>query len=194
MVIYTPPGSHLSGNQQPWTTHIVSGSKRDELSRALHEANNAGHLTPDFSWDEMKFAGRLGERRREHGKLYYKNLGVMRDDVEARRLAGAINFSFFNAPHVALLFMPSIGDNVRVTGDIGMYGQTFLLSLAARGLGAVPQTVLGLYADTVRNVLHVPADMKLLFGISFGYPNLQAPANQARIGRDPLSDSVIFHD
>jgi hypothetical protein len=37
-----------------------------------------------------------------------------------------------------------------------MYGQTFLLSLAARGLGGLPQTVIGLYADTVRAVLGVP--------------------------------------
>ena len=53
-----------------------------------------------------------------------------------------MNYSFFNAPHVALLFMPSFGDNVRVGSDIGMYGQTFLLSLAARGRGGIPQTSL----------------------------------------------------
>ncbi|MHB8622203.1 MAG: nitroreductase family protein [Sulfuricaulis sp.] len=84
-------------NTLPWNTHIVSGAKRDELSRALHEPNAVDHLSPDFSWDEKLFAGRLGERRREHGKLYYENLGVMRDDASARRRAGAVNFSFFNA-------------------------------------------------------------------------------------------------
>lgn len=180
-------------NTQPWHTHIVSGKTRDEMSVRLHEANAAGRLSPDFSWDEQAFTDRYGERRREHGKLYYENLGVMREDQEARRVAGALNFSVFNASRVALLFMAAIGDSVRVAGDLGMYGQTFLLSLAARGLGGVPQTVLGLHAGTIREVLGVPDELKLLFGISFGYPDEQAPANRSRMGRDTLSASVTFH-
>src|SRR4051794_22331594 len=128
-------------NTQPWNMHIVSGAKRMELSLALHEANDAGRLTPDFSWDEKAYEGCYGERRREQGAIYYRNLGVAREDREARARAAAVNFSFFNAPHVAMLFMPVIGDSVRVAGDLGMYGQTFLLALAARGLGGVPQTV-----------------------------------------------------
>lgn len=40
----------------------------------------------------------------------------------------------YGAPHVALLFMPSFGDNVRVGGDMGIYGQTFWLSLTAHCL------------------------------------------------------------
>jgi nitroreductase len=181
-------------NTQPWNTHIVSGAARERLSRALHEANDAGRLSPDFSWDEVAFLGRYDERRREQGKFYYESLGVTRDDQEARRRAGAKNFSFFNAPHVALLFMPAIGDSVRVAGDLGMYGQTFLLSLAARGLGGVPQTVLGLYAETIRETLGISSELKLLFGISFGYPNEESSANRTRIGRDPVSASVSWHE
>ncbi len=180
-------------NTQPWNTHIVSGAARDRLSRALHEANDAGRLSPDFSWDERGFSGRYDERRREQGKYYHESLGVTRDDQEARRQAGGKNFSFFNAPHVALLFMPTIGDSVRVAGDVGMYGQTFLLSLAAHGLGGVPQTVLGLFADTIRETLGISSELKLLFGISFGYPNRDAFANRTRIGRDPISANVVWH-
>lgn len=181
-------------NTQPWQVHIVSGAKRDALSTALHEANRQGRLSPDFSWDEGAFHGRYLERHREHGKLYYENLGVAREDRQRRDEAAAVNFSFFHAPHVALLFMPVFGDSVRVAGDLGMYGQTFLLALAARGLGGVPQTVLGLYADVVREVLGVSDAFKLLFGISFGYPDEAAPGNRQRVGRDPLSANVTLHD
>ena len=180
-------------NTQPWAVHIVSGGKRDELSRALHEANDAGRTSPDFSWDEAAFHGRYDERRREQGGIYYRNLGVARDDREARARAAAVNFSFFHAPHVAMLFMPIVGDSVRVAGDLGMYGQTFLLALAARRLGGVPQTVLGLYAQTVREVLGIADEMKLLFGISFGLPDEDAAANRERMGRDDLAQSVTFH-
>lgn len=76
-----------------------------------------------------------------------------------------------------------------------MYAQNFLLSLAARGLAtAIPQTVLGVYADTVREFLGVPADLKLLFGISFGMADPAAPVNRLRTERVPLQWSVVLHD
>lgn len=181
-------------NTQPWAVHIVSGATRDALSRALHAASKAGRLSPDFSWDEAAFPGRYGERRREQGKLYYENLGVVRDDVEARRRASARNFSFFNAPHVTLLFTPVVGDCVRAASDVGMYAQTFLLSLAAHGLGGVPQTVLGLYAQTVRDTLGISSDSKMLFGISFGLPDVGAPENELRMNRDAVDTNVTFHE
>lgn len=180
-------------NTQPWAVHVVSGVKLAELSRALLDANDAGRITPDFSWDETAFQGRLDERRKEHGKLYYESLGVARSDISGRAEASKRNFTFYGAPHVALLFMPAIGDNVRVAGDLGMYGQTFLLSLAARGLGGIPQTLLGLFADTIRETLKISQDQKLLFGVSFGHPDEAAPGNRTRVGRDPISASVTLH-
>lgn len=181
-------------NTQPWQVHIVSGAKRAALSQALLGAASTGKLSLDFSFDDKLFDGRYGERRREHGALYYSSLGVARDDIEGRRIASDRNFTFFGAPHVAFLFMPSFGDNVRVAGDIGMFGQTFLLALAARGLGGVPQTVLGYFADTVRECLGVPDTMKLLFGISFGHPSEDTHLTQVRTKRDQLDEFTTFHE
>ncbi|MWA08343.1 hypothetical protein E5671_03980 [Streptomyces sp. BA2] len=75
--------------------------------------------------------------------------------------------------------MPAFGDGVRAAGDIGMYAQNFLLSLTARGLGGIPQTMLGIYANTVREFLGVPDELTLLFGISFGTTDVTAPANSS---------------
>lgn len=180
-------------NTQPWNTHIVRGEKLKQLSRVLHAKNDAGEFTPDFSFDVNDFYGQYRERNNALGKAYYEAMNVMREDKAARHRAGAMNYSFFNAPQAALLFMPSFGDNVRVAGDMGMYGQTFLLSLAARGLGGIPQTALGFFAGTIREVLGVPEELKLLFGISFGYPNHEAPGNRVRMDRVPLDTSVTFH-
>ncbi|ELR18980.1 oxidoreductase [Acanthamoeba castellanii str. Neff] len=180
-------------NTQPWNVHIVSGAKLADLSRAIHEKNDAGQFSPDFAFDMAAFYGPYGERQHAHGKAYYGALNVKRDDKEGRRQAAALNYSFFNAPHVALLFMPSFVDNVRVAGDIGMYGQTFLLSLSARGLGGIPQTSLGFFAGTIREVLGIPEELKMLFGISFGYPDETAPGNRVWMDRVPITDSVTFH-
>lgn len=180
-------------NTQPWNVHIVSGAKLAELSRALHASNDAGVFTPDFPFDQNEFHGAYRERQQAQGKAYYEAMGIARADVEGRQKAVALNYSFFSAPHVALLFMPSFGDNVRVAGDIGMYGQTFLLSLAARGLGGVPQTALGFFAGTIREVLGIPDELRMLFGISFGYPDDEAPGNDLWMDRAPIAESVTFH-
>jgi nitroreductase len=180
-------------NTQPWATHIVSGAKASELSQALLKAAGEARYSPDFPFDQGAFSGRYAERIAEQGKAYYGALCVARDDEQSRNAAVALNYRFFDAPHVALLFMPTAGDNVRVAGDIGMYGQNLLLSLVARGLGGVPQTSLGFFAATIREVLDVPTDMKLLFGISFGYPDPKAPGNSFAIDHDPIARNVSFH-
>ncbi|MCY9005599.1 nitroreductase family protein [Peribacillus frigoritolerans] len=173
---------------------MVSGAKKEELSKALIYAFEKGQSSLDFTFDINDYFDRYAERQKEQGKTYYESLGIARGDQEGRQRVALRNFEFFNAPHAAFLFMPSFGDNVRVASDIGMYAQSFLLSLTSRGIGSIPQTRLGMFADTVRQVLGVSDDMKLLFGISFGYPDKEARANSFRMGRDPIESNVTFHD
>lgn len=181
-----------NANTQPWHVHIVSGAARDRLSASLLEAVYARQFSPDFSYSSDAYLGEYAQRAEEEGRLRHESLGIARDDQDGRMRAALDNYRFFNAPHVALLFMPTVGDSVRVAGDIGMYGQTFLLSLASKGLAGVPQTSVGMMAATVRQVLEVPDDMKLLFAISFGYPDEGKPKKPTP--RVPVSDSVTFHD
>lgn len=180
-------------NTQPWNTHVVLGEKLKQLSTLLHAKNDAGEFTPDFSFDQNDFYGEYRKRNDALGKAYYEAMNVMREDKDGRRRVGAMNYSFFNAPQVAFLFMPSFGDNVRVAGDMGMYGQTLLLSLAARGLGGIPQTALGFFAGTIREFLGIPEELKLLFGISFGYVDEAAPGNRIYMDRVSVGTSVTFH-
>jgi nitroreductase len=181
-------------NTQPWHVHVVSGESRKKLSKALLAAEAAGRMSLDFTFSANDVHGIYGERLRQQGAAYYQALGIAREALVERKAASLRNLEFFGAPHAAFLFMPVFGDAVRVAGDIGMYGQTFLLSLAAHGLGGVPQTVLGMYADTVRNELGVDASFKLLFGISFGYPDLTSSAASYRIDKVPVDESVVFHN
>ncbi|HUD90696.1 nitroreductase [Sphingobium sp.] len=181
-------------NTQPWLVHIVSKGSRDAVSGAMLAADARGELTPDFSFRKEDVHGVYGERLRAQGAAYYHALGVPREALRERKAASLRNLCFFDAPHAAFLFMPEFGDNVRVAADIGMYGQTLLLSLAAHGLGGVPQTLLGMYAGTIRDVLGIDPAFKLLFGISFGYPDWSAAANKYRIDRVAIEESVVFHD
>ncbi|MFI6438574.1 nitroreductase [Streptomyces sp. NPDC050759] len=181
-----------NSNTQPWTVHVVSGAARDTLAKELLRAEEEGRTSPDFTGGYGE--GIYLERSQAFGARVYRALGVERSDRDGRRAAVRENLEFYGAPHAAFLFMPALGDGVRTAGDIGMYAQNFLLSLAARGMAGIPQTILGVYADTVREFLDVPEELKLLFGISFGMADPAAPVNAVGRERVPLQQSVVLHD
>lgn len=181
-------------NTQPWQVHIISGERLKRLGGRLTADWAVGRMTPDFSFAVEAYHGKFSERQQAQGACYLEAMGVARDDKSGRDHLSAGNLEFFGAPHAAFLFFPQAGDNVRIAADVGMYGQTLLLSLAAHGLGGVPQTMLGFFGGQLREELHLPATMKLLFGISFGYPDPDSPAASYRMPRAPLSESVFFHE
>jgi len=180
-------------NTQPWDVHIVSGAKRDELARLLGEAFDEGRQSRDFTFDRSQYPDRFGMCGDAQAAAYYGAMGIPRDAHDARRAAAMRNLTFFDAPHVCLLFMPAVGDNVRVAGDIGMFGQTFLLSLVAHGLAGIPQTFLGFFADPIRTLLGIEAERKLLFGISFGFADENHPIAGYRIDRLKIEEFATFH-
>jgi hypothetical protein len=102
------------------------------------------------------------------------------------------NHAFFDAPHAVLIFMPEPFDT-REAADIGMYAQTLMLALIARGIASCAQGALGLFPEIIREQLGIPANYKLLFGVSFGYEDCDVKANAARVARAALDDAVRFH-
>lgn len=185
--------SPSNSNIQPWVVHIASGDARDRLSAAMLAADDIGENSPDFPWGYDAMYGAYSARQKAQGASYFQALGIARDALDDRCEAVRRNLSFFGAPHVCLLFMPSFYDNVRTAGDVGMFAQTFLLSLAAHGLAGVPQTYLGFHAEPARRVLEIDPALKMLFGISFGYPDMTSPASGFRMDRAALGDIVTFH-
>lgn len=183
--------SPSNSNTQPWAVHVVSGALRGVVSDGLLQAYEEERESADFSFDYGD--GVYRKRSQEHGAVLYGAWGVERSDVDGRREVVRNNLRFYGAPHVAFLFMPKLGDGVRTAGDIGMYAQTFLLSLQARGFHGIPQTILGMYADVVRHALGVSDDLKLLFGISFGTADPTAPINDVHMHRLPVNQSVVMH-
>ena len=55
------------------------------------------------------------------------------------------------------------------------------------------QGALGQFPDPVREVLGLPSEQGILFGMSFGYAARDASANKARTERAPLTESVSFY-
>ncbi|QUH04894.1 nitroreductase [Saccharopolyspora erythraea] len=180
-----------NSNTQPWHVEVVSGSARDRLGEALLDAHARGAVSTDFPYREDLYVGTYARRRREAGAAMYAALGISREDHEARAAYDAESLRFYGAPHVAFLFLPPNAE-ARMAADLGMYGQTLLLALAAHGIASCPQGLLSFYADTVREALGV-SDRKLLFGVSFGYADPSAPVNHITIPRADLAESTRFH-
>tara|TARA_R110002110_G_scaffold3754_1_gene19503 strand:- start:26166 stop:26840 length:675 start_codon:yes stop_codon:yes gene_type:complete len=178
-------------NTQPWITHVASGQSLETLRTQMPERFMAGEMSLDFPYDGV-YQGAYKERQYGSAQALYDAVGVKREDKAARHVQFMRNFTFFDAPHVAFLFLPE-PFGLREAADVGLYAQTLMLAMTAHGLGSCPQTALSFQADFIRKTLGIDASNKLLFGISFGHPDPDAPANQCVTDRAALNDTVTFH-
>jgi nitroreductase len=129
------------------------------------------------------------ERRRASGWQLYQAVGVERGDREASALQAFENFRFFGAPHVAIITTDAV-HGVYGAVDTGLYVGTFLLAARSLGLGAIPQAALASHSPLIRKHFDIPADRKILVGISFGFADTDHPANNYRTTRAPLNKVV----
>ncbi|WP_150305197.1 nitroreductase [Pseudomonas saliphila] len=179
-------------NVQPWIVHVVSGQARNTLQEGLLAAARfPENMHPDWPVD-IKYEGVHRERQFDAAIQLYGAMGVERQDMAGRNEAFLRNFAFFDAPHVAFIFLP-VPFDVRQATDCGMYAQTLMLAMTSRGIDSCAQGALTLYPDLVREQLGISAQQRLLLGISFGYEDIEVKANAARVGRGTLSQSVRFH-
>lgn len=179
-------------NVQPWVPHVVSGDKLRGLREALVAAGMRDEpIKPDWPADG-RFFGIYRERQVGAAQALYGAMEVARSDTVGRKLAYIRNHAFFDAPHAVFIFMQAPFDTREAT-DIGMYAQTLMLALTARGIGSCAQGALGLFPDIVREQLAISDNFKLLFGISFGYEDNDVKANAARVERARMDDVVRFH-
>lgn len=178
-------------NTQPWFSHVVSGEARDRLSAKFMQTIAQGKYSLDFPYD-ARYEGIFRKRQLDVAILLYQALGVTREDKEGKRRAFLRNLEFFDAPHVVFIFMPEWG-GVREACDVGMYAQNLMLAMRSHGLASCPQTILGYDADSVRSELNIDPQMKLLFGISFGYEDPDLPENRIVPERAALDEHVQFY-
>lgn len=149
-------------------------------------------MSMDYPYDG-KYDGIYRDRQYDAAQRMYEAQGIPREDKARRMQAFMRNYEFFGAPHAIFLCMHD-WCGLREAADVGMYAQTLMLTLAAHGIGSCPQTVLGMFADVVREHLELPADQKVLFGISFGYADASSPLSGVRTPRETVDTSVRFLD
>jgi nitroreductase len=176
-----------NSNIQPWHLVLASGPARDRLVEALLEV--AAVESPAVPVLPESFA----HMRRDLGALVYGSMGISRHDAEARRIAVLRNWEFFRAPLAGIVCMQRDLDYVDAVG-VGLFLQTLLLALTARGLGTCVQVSIAGYPDIVREQLNIGEDMRVLSGLAIGYPDPAFPANDLHVPRNAVEQNVVFVD
>lgn len=169
-------------NSQPWEVIILSGARKEALSKILVELLEKGTKPcPDIpepvSWPPAENA--------RIAALYKKRAeatGIDLNDPEVLKQAKTVNFHFYGAPHAIYLFQDASLTPWSLF-DLGLFAQSLMLAAHARGLGTVPQAFATDYARDTKKFLGIPETKKLVLGISIGYPDLTSKANALRTDR-----------
>jgi nitroreductase len=169
-------------NSQPWEVLVLSGEKKQGLSREMirlfeEGAPNSPDLAAPRGWPSAEQANinQLYQSRREA-------TGVDLLDPKLVRKAKKANFSFYGAPHAVYLFQEGSLSQWSLF-DLGLFAQTLMLAAHAKGLGAVPQAFATDYAGEIKEFLGIPASKRLVLGLSLGYPDPESSLNKLRTDR-----------
>jgi nitroreductase len=178
-------------NTQPWEIVIVSGKRKEELSRFLVELfEKDTQPCPDIpeprSWPQ-NLEKRINSLMKKRSEL----TGIDMYSPEALRKAKIANFNFYGAPHGIFLFQDSSLTPWSIF-DMGLFAQSLMLAAHANGLGTVPQAFLTDYSKYIKEFLGIPETKRLILGISIGYPDFTSPVNQFRTDRVETDEIVRF--
>ena len=183
LAVHAPSNSNI----QPWHMVFASGPVRDRLVKALLEAAHRGPPNIPPLPEAFKHF------RRELGAEVYGSMGIAREDKEGRAVAVMRNFEFFRAPLAGIVCIHrDLGPADAMS--VGMFLQTLLLALTARGVGTCVEVSTAGYPEVVRAQLAIPAELLILCGLAVGYPDPEFPANKLHIGREPTEKNVVFLD
>jgi nitroreductase len=176
-------------NSQPWEATVLSGDKKQALSKMLVDLLEKGtkpcpDIPEPLSWPEAEQSriNDLMKRRAQATGIDFTDPAVMKKSKEA-------NFNFYGAPHVIYFYQDSSLTPWSIF-DIGLFAQTLMLAAHASGLGTVPQAFATDYAQDIKKFLQIPDSKRLVLGMSIGYPDKEAADKALKTGRDSIDNIV----
>lgn len=179
-------------NAQPWQVTIAGPAETVALSAALQANMQTAAPAPDLPFPSA-YTGAHKDRRRACGFQLYEAAGIERSDRAATAAQMMQNFSFFGAPHVAIVSTPSeLGPYGAL--DCGSFISAFTLAAEAKGVASIPQAAIAPYAPFLRTYLDIPDTRLILCAISFGYADQDNPVNAFRTARAAEAEIVTWKD
>ena len=166
---------------------FASGLRRDRLVKALlEEAQRRPPNIPPLPESFKHF-------RTDLGKQVYGAMGISREDTAGHTAAVLRNWEFFRAPLAGIICMhKDLGPADALS--VGMFLQTLLLALTARGLGSCVEVSIAGYPEIVRAQLSIPEELSILCGMAVGYPDPDFAGNKLRVNRETIEKNAVFLD
>jgi len=173
-------------NSQPWEVMVLTGEKKAALTAMLVELFEKGAPpTPDLPEPQEWPAAEAARIERLY-RMRAEATGIDLSDPEVIRKAKLANFAFYGAPVAVYLYQDGTLSPWSLF-DLGLFAQNFMLAAHAKGLGTVPQAFATDYAAETKAFLGIPAEKRLVLGLSVGYPDTASPANALRTDRESVA-------
>lgn len=175
-------------NTQAWQVHLLSGDATEWFGKELlaHVLSGAPGVA-DLPIP-TEYTGVYADRRREAGYALYASLGIERSDRAGRGEQMLKNFTFFGAPHVAIITTDREQGTYGAI-DCGGFVANLMNAALDLGIGSIAQGAIAMHSDKVRELLQLPDDRLVVCAVSFGRP-AEHPVNQFRTSRAGLADMV----
>ena len=184
-------------NIQPWQVQVVRGESKTRLSNAILAAFNnpteAATHSSEFPIYPSEWLSPFIERRRKVGWDLYTLLGIGKGDRDRTHAQHARNFQFFDAP-VGLIFTIHRSLGYAAWIDYGMFMGNLMTAARGHGLHTCPQFAFAQFHRIIGVQLGLPAEQKVLCGMSLGYENTDAIENTLISDRAPVTEWTSFHN
>lgn len=174
-------------NTQPWGVVVVEGNclKRLEDALCAHLANQDSQ-NPDLPMPSHSWPVPFQERITSLGKALFECINIRQDDREARMAHYERMYRCYNAPHLIMFLLDEKLTLPYPLHDIGAYVQTMCLAAEARNVGTCILAAMARYPDTIRKVLDITSDKKVILGVAMGYKDEESLYNTFQSTREPL--------
>lgn len=178
-------------NTQPWEVYVVTGAALERLRKSYLETHDrsepyAPEVPMPQTWPED-----LQDRSRRNSIRLFENVGIAREDQEARAANWRNNFQFFNAPALVILCQDRTLTEWSVM-DLGTFGGYLMLAAEQHGIQSVPAFSSVAYPKLLRAELDIPEHLLIRTGILLGYAEEDHPYNRHVSEREPLERLVHF--
>jgi len=177
-------------NTQPWRAWVTGPPGTADLAAAMVAAARGGLPHPELAFP-IDYPPPYAEHRRACGGALYGAMGIPRQDKAGRYDAWLRNYGFFDAPHLAVV---ACDRRLLPYGliDVGVWLGLLLDEAARHGVDTCAMASVAAYPEVLRERLHIPPELVILFGIAIGREDAAVPANACRTTREPIAANVTF--
>jgi nitroreductase len=182
-------------NMQPWKVYVLTGASlaalSDKLIAAFDDPDRDTHHQSELRYYPGTWQAPYIDRRRKVGWDMYGLLGIGKGDKARMHEQHAQNYRFFGAP-VGLMFTIDRSLELGSWLDYGMFLQSVMIAARARGLDTCPQAAFTPFHRVIAEHLRMPAEERLVCGMSLGRADPDAVVNELRTQREPVAGFATF--